>query len=75
MISRDFLIEEFEAIKIQIETQNFFFKRNKSPNLHLISKSPQMNIKEYISTQLNEEQTKAALHIDTSALIIAGAGS
>ncbi len=34
-----------------------------------------MNIKEYIATQLNEEQTKAALHTDTSSLIIAGAGS
>jgi superfamily I DNA/RNA helicase len=34
-----------------------------------------MNIKEHIQSQLNEEQTKAALHIDTSSLIIAGAGS
>ena len=34
-----------------------------------------MNIKEYISSQLNEEQTLAALHTDTSSLIIAGAGS
>lgn len=34
-----------------------------------------MDIKAYIATQLNEEQTKAALHTDTSSLIIAGAGS
>ena len=34
-----------------------------------------MNIKEYVSSQLNEEQTLAALHTDTSSLIIAGAGS
>ena len=34
-----------------------------------------MDIKEYIASQLNEEQTKAALHTDTSSLIIAGAGS
>jgi regulatory protein YycH of two-component signal transduction system YycFG len=30
-----------------------------------------MNIKEYIASQLNEEQTKAALYKDTSSLIIA----
>ena len=34
-----------------------------------------MDIQEYIRSQLNEEQSKAALHIDTSSLIIAGAGS
>ncbi|MFA6256420.1 MAG: UvrD-helicase domain-containing protein [Candidatus Absconditabacterales bacterium] len=34
-----------------------------------------MDIKSYIATQLNEEQTKACTHIDTSSLIIAGAGS
>jgi len=34
-----------------------------------------MDIKAYIATQLNEEQTKACTHIDTSSLIIAGAGS
>lgn len=34
-----------------------------------------MNIKDYIAWQLNEEQTLAALHTDTSSLIIAGAGS
>ncbi len=34
-----------------------------------------MDIKAYIGNQLNEEQTKACLHIDTSSLIIAGAGS
>ncbi len=34
-----------------------------------------MNIKEYISSQLNDEQTLAALHTDSSSLIIAGAGS
>lgn len=34
-----------------------------------------MDIKEYIASQLNEEQTKAALHTDTSSLIIAWAGS
>lgn len=34
-----------------------------------------MDIKSYIASQLNEEQTKAALHTDTSSLIIAGAGS
>jgi len=34
-----------------------------------------MSIKEYISSQLNDEQTLAALHIDTPSLIIAGAGS
>lgn len=34
-----------------------------------------MDIKGYVATQLNEEQTKACIHIDTSSLIIAGAGS
>jgi len=34
-----------------------------------------MDIKAYIATQLNEEQTNAALHTDTCSLIIAGAGS
>ncbi len=34
-----------------------------------------MDIKTYIAEQLNEEQTKAALHTETSGLIIAGAGS
>lgn len=34
-----------------------------------------MDIKAYISWKLNEEQTKAALHTDTSSLIIAWAGS
>jgi len=34
-----------------------------------------MDIKAYIASQLNDEQTKAALHTDTSSLIIAGAGS
>lgn len=34
-----------------------------------------MNIKDYIANQLNEEQTKACTHIDTSSLIIAGAWS
>ena len=34
-----------------------------------------MDIREYIATQLNEEQTKAALYKDTSSLIIAWAGS
>ena len=33
-----------------------------------------MNIKEYISSQLNDEQTLAALHTDTSSLIIAAKG-
>jgi hypothetical protein len=32
-----------------------------------------MDIKEYIAGQLNEEQMKAALHTNTSSLIIAGA--
>lgn len=34
-----------------------------------------MDIKSYIASQLNDEQTKAALHTETSSLIIAGAGS
>ncbi len=34
-----------------------------------------MDIKQYISGQLNAEQTGAALHTDTSSLILAGAGS
>lgn len=34
-----------------------------------------MDIKEYIRGQLNDEQTRAALHTDSSALILAGAGS
>lgn len=33
------------------------------------------SIVDYIKTQLNEEQSLAALHTDTSSLIIAGAGS
>ncbi len=32
-------------------------------------------IQDYLKTKLNEEQTNAALHIDTSSLILAGAGS
>lgn len=34
-----------------------------------------MDIKEYVTSKLNSEQSKAALHIDTSSLIIAWAGS
>ena len=34
-----------------------------------------MDIKSYIESQLNQEQSAAALHIDTSSLIIAGAWS
>lgn len=34
-----------------------------------------MNLKDYIASKLNDEQTKAALHTDTASLIIAGAGS
>jgi len=34
-----------------------------------------MDIKHYVESQLNAEQAKAALHIETSSLIIAGAGS
>ncbi|MFC2695927.1 MAG: ATP-dependent helicase [Candidatus Absconditicoccaceae bacterium] len=34
-----------------------------------------MNLKDYIASNLNEEQTLAALHTKTSSLIIAGAGS
>ncbi len=34
-----------------------------------------MDIKAYIASQLNEEQTKAGTHTETSSLIIAGAGS
>jgi len=34
-----------------------------------------MDIKAYIATQLNEEQTKACIYTETSSLIIAGAGS
>ena len=32
-------------------------------------------VKEYLAWKLNEEQLKAALHTDTSSLILAGAGS
>jgi hypothetical protein len=32
-----------------------------------------MQLKEYIAQNLNQEQTAAALHADTSSLIIAGA--
>lgn len=34
-----------------------------------------MSIQEYIKSQLNEEQGKAAVHHETSSLILAGAGS
>jgi superfamily I DNA/RNA helicase len=34
-----------------------------------------MNIKDYITSKLNEEQSLAALHTNTASLIIAGAGS
>ena len=34
-----------------------------------------MQLKDYIASNLNAEQTAAALHTNTSALIIAGAGS
>ncbi|MCK9467218.1 MAG: UvrD-helicase domain-containing protein [Candidatus Absconditabacterales bacterium] len=33
------------------------------------------NVKEYLAGKLNEEQLKAALHTDSSSLILAGAGS
>lgn len=33
------------------------------------------NVKEYLAWKLNEEQLKAALHTDSSSLILAGAGS
>ena len=33
------------------------------------------NVKEYLASKLNEEQLKAALHTETSSLILAGAGS
>ena len=35
----------------------------------------EMNIQEYLASKLNEEQCKAALHTETSSLILAGAGS
>ena len=34
-----------------------------------------MQLTDYIASNLNDEQTAAALHTRTSALIIAGAGS
>jgi hypothetical protein len=34
-----------------------------------------MQLTEYIAHNLNQEQTAAALHTETSSLIIAGAGS
>jgi DNA helicase II / ATP-dependent DNA helicase PcrA len=34
-----------------------------------------MDITTYLKSHLNEEQVKAALYIDTSSLILAGAGS
>lgn len=34
-----------------------------------------MQLKDYIASNLNQEQTLAALHTDSSSLIIAGAGS
>ena len=34
-----------------------------------------MSLESYIKTKLNEEQYNAAIHTDTSALILAGAGS
>lgn len=34
-----------------------------------------MQLKDYIASNLNDEQAAAALHTNTSALIIAGAGS
>jgi len=34
-----------------------------------------VDIKKYISDNLNQEQTAAALHVETSSLILAGAGS
>ncbi|GHW02832.1 DNA helicase [candidate division SR1 bacterium] len=34
-----------------------------------------MDLKDYITSKLNEEQAKATLHTDTDSLIIAGAGS
>ncbi len=34
-----------------------------------------MDIKQYVTSQLNEEQWKAALYTDTSSLILAWAGS
>lgn len=34
-----------------------------------------MQLKDYIASNLNQEQTLAALHTNNSSLIIAGAGS
>lgn len=44
-------------------------------NSLLYSRSIVMQLKDYIASNLNEEQTAAALHTETSSLIIAGAGS
>lgn len=57
---------------IQIET-NIFFTTTTATDFFICL--GEMDIKAYIAGQLNEEQTKAALHTDTSSLIIAGAGS
>lgn len=44
-------------------------------NSLLYPRSIVMQLKDYIASNLNEEQTAAALHTETSSLIIAGAGS
>lgn len=48
-----------ECVSLQSELFSFFLQN--------------MQLKEYIAQNLNQEQTAAALHTDTSSLIIAGA--
>jgi len=69
-----FLTKNQEEIFFMIEYKrqfNIYIKIDDIYDLYL--RILMQNIREYLATKLNEEQLKAALHTDTSSLILAGA--
>lgn len=56
-------------ISIVFKTQFFILKTNS----YFLMMNISMSIESYIKTKLNDEQYASAIHIDTSALILAGA--
>jgi len=71
-----FLTKNQEEIFFMIEYKrqfNIYIKIDDIYDLYL--RILMQNIREYLATKLNEEQLKAALHTDTSSLILAGAWS
>ena len=66
-------IETQKIFTTLLQKKSYFFCNFEFCILH--SAFRKMDIKAYIASQLNEEQTNAALHTDTSSLIIAGAWS